>query len=94
MNKKDTNIIDIIGRSIAFVIINYILVSTELSFKASILGLLASLANIWIIIDYFKVIHTQTNNKILTIVLCGMCLLASIAVAYFVGYVKGTIMSF
>ena len=41
MENKTSKIIDVIGRSIAFVVINYLLVSTELSFKANILGLIA-----------------------------------------------------
>ncbi len=94
MEKKVSNIIDITVRSIVFVIINYLLVSMELSFKASLLGLLASLSNIWMIIDYFKVVQTQAKSKIIAIILCVICFIVSAVIAYYVGYIKGTIVSF
>ena len=94
MEKKVANIIDIAVRSVVFVIINYLLVSMELSFKVSLLGLLASLSNIWMIINYFKAVKTQAKSKIIAIILCVICFIASAAIAYFVGYIKGTIVSF
>ena len=94
MENKGSKIIDIIVRSIAFVVINYLLVSTELSFKANILGFLASFANIWMIIDYYKSVQKQLEKKAVTILLCVLCFIASAAIAYFVGYVRGTIMQF
>ena len=94
MQNKSSKIIDVIGRSIAFVVINYLLVSTELSFKANILGLIASLTNIWMIADYYKSVQRQIGKKGVTILLCVLCFIASAAIAYFVGYVRGTIIQF
>ena len=94
MQDKSSKIIDIIVRSIAFVVINYLLVSTELSFKANILGLMASFANIWMITDYYQSVQRRTEKKGVTILLCAICFVASVAIAYFVGYVHGTIIPF
>lgn len=94
MENKSSTIIDIIIRSIAFVVINYLLVSTELSFKASVWGLTASLTNIWLITDYYKSVQSQTKNKSMTIFLCVLCYIASAAIAYFAGYIHGTIIQF
>ena len=94
VENKSSMIIDIIIRSIAFVVINYLLVSTELSFKASALGLIASLANIWLITDYYESVQRQTKNKGMTILLCVLCFIASVVIAYFVGYIRGTIIQF
>ena len=94
MEKRSFNIIEIAVRSIVFVFINYLLVSTELSFKTSIWGLLASLSNIWMIIDYFRAVEAKAKSKTITIILCVVCFIASAAIAYFVGYIKGTIVSF
>lgn len=94
MQNKSSKIIDVIGRSIAFVVINYLLVSTELSFKANILGLIASLTNIWMIVDYYKSVQRQIGKKGMTILLCALCFITSAVIAYFVGYVYGTIMQF
>lgn len=86
--------IDVIGRSIAFVVVNYLLVSTELSFKANILGLIASLTNIWMIADYYTSVQRQIGKRGVAILLCVLCFIASAAIAYFVGYVRGTIVQF
>lgn len=94
MENKSAKAIDVIGRSMAFIVINYLLVSTELSFKTNILGLFASLTNIWMIIDYYKSVRRQIGKKGVTILLCILCFLASASIAYFVGYVHGTIISF
>ena len=94
MQKRLSDIIDIVVRSIVFVIINYLLVSAELSFKTSILGLLASLSNIWIIIDYFRAVQAQTKSKAIAILLCSICFIANSVIAYYVGYIKGIIVSF
>lgn len=94
MKNKHSTIIDIIVRSIAYVVINYLLVSTELSFKATFMGLIASLTNVWMITDYYKSVHRQTGKRGVTILLCVLCFMASAAIALFVGYVHGTIIPF
>ena len=63
MDNKSSKTIDVIGRSIAFVVINYLLVSTELSFKANFLGLIASLINVWMVIDYYKSVQRQLEKR-------------------------------
>ena len=94
MKDRASKMVDIIARSVVFVVINYLLVSAELSFRANILGLMASIANIWMITDFYQSIKMLTEKKGMAILVDVICFVVSIAIAYFVGYVHGTIRPF
>ena len=86
--------IDIIIRSLFYIIMNYLFISMGLSFHAHWISILFSTAMIWKTIEYGKSIHELTRKKTVTAILCIGCIAASTFIAYFVGYIQGTIVSF
>ena len=94
MKKKVINILDILVKSVLFVFVNYILSSIQMSFKASFLAFLASISNVWMILDYYTSIQSKTNSRFVTVLLIVICFVAKIFILYYFGYIKGTIASF
>ena len=94
MKKKVINILDILVKSVLFVFVNYILSSIQMSFKASFLAFLASISNVWMILDYYTSIQSKTNSRFVTVLLIVICFVAKIIILYYFGYIKGTIDSF
>lgn len=94
MENKNSKVLDIISRSFSFIVINYFLISMELSFMTSIMGWIASIVNIWMVMDYYQSIKSHIGRKSVTVLFCVLCYIASTAFAYFVGYVHGTIILF
>ena len=94
MKKKVINILDILVKSVLFVFVNYILSSIQMSFKASFLAFLASISNVWMILDYYTSIQSKTNSRFVTVLLIVICFVAKITILYYFGYIKGTIDSF
>lgn len=94
MKKKVINILDILVKSILFVFVSYILSSMQMSFKASFLAFLASISDVWMILDYYTSIQSKTNSRFVTVLLIVICFVAKIIILYYFGYIKGTISSF
>jgi len=49
---------------------------------------------VWATIDYGKSVNKITGKKVIAEILCICCIAISIAIAYFVGYIQGEIVSF
>ena len=49
---------------------------------------------VWGTIDHGKSINKITGKKVIAEILCVYCIAMSIAIAYFVGYIQGIIVSF
>lgn len=86
--------LEIAGRSIFYTIANYTFISMEVSFRTHWISILFSAANVWYSLAYWKAMKALTGKKSLAWVLCGGCLAASAGIAYFAGYIRGTIVPF
>ena len=86
--------LEIAGRSIFYTLANYTFISMEVSFRTHWISILFSAANVWYSLAYWKAMKALTGKKSLAWVLCGGCLAASAGIAYFAGYIRGTIVPF
>mgnify|MGYP004681492779 CR=1 FL=1 len=86
--------LEIAGRSIFYTLANYTFISMEVSFRTHWISILFSAANVWYSLAYWKAMKALTGKKSLAWVLCGGCLAVSAGIAYFAGYIRGTIVPF
>ena len=91
MQQKHSSVPEIVGRSLFYTLMNYLLTSMELSFHAQWFSVLFSSALVWCKIEYWNAIHRLTGKKLAAWVLCGICIAISTGVAYFAGYIQGAL---
>ena len=91
MQQKRSSVPEIVGRSLFYTLMNYLLTSMELSFHAQWFLVLFSSALVWCNMEYWNAIHRLTGKKLAAWVLCGICIAISTGVAYFAGYIQGTL---
>lgn len=63
----------------------------ELSFRAQWLSVLFSAALVWCNMEYWNAVYRLTGKKLAAWALWGVCIAASTGVAYFAGYIQGTL---
>lgn len=80
MKNQLSTVTEVVVRSIFYIIANYVFVSL--------------LSMVWATIDYGKSVNKITGKKVIAEILCICCIAISIAIAYFVGYIQGEIVSF
>ena len=91
MQQKHSSVPEIVGRSLFYTLMNYLLTSMELSFHAQWFSVLFSSALVWCNMEYWNAIHRLTGKKLVAWVLCGICIAISTGVAYFAGYIQGAL---
>ena len=94
MKSRISRAVELTGRSIFYIITNYVFVSMEVSFHAHWISGLFFLSMVWAAIDYGKSINEITGKKVIAEILSICCIAVSLAIAYFAGYIQGTIVSF
>ena len=94
MKNQLSTVTEVVVRSIFYIITNYVFVSMGLSFHTHWIAILFLLSMVWATIDYGKSVNKITGKKVIAEILCICCIAISIAIAYFVGYIQGAIVSF
>ena len=94
MKNQLSTVTEVVVRSIFYIIANYVFVSMGLSFHAHWIAILFLLSMVWATIDYGESVNKITGKKVIAEILCICCIAISIAIAYFVGYIQGEIVSF
>ena len=94
MGTKVKKAVDITVESINFIIISYALSSVAMSFRESWIYILFFAYNVWLIGRYYDTVNKVTKSKIITGILCAVCLLIFCLMVYFVGYIDGEITQF
>ena len=70
------------------------LLAWDYHFILNWISILFLLSMVWSTIDYGKSINEIIEKKVIAEILCICCIAISIAIAYFVGYIQGAIISF
>lgn len=91
MQQKHSSVPEIVGRSLFYTLTNYLLISMELSFRAQWFSVLFSAALVWCNMEYWNAIYRLTGKKLAAWVLWGVCIAVSTGIAYFAGYIQGTL---
>ena len=94
MKNQLSTVTEVVVRSTFYIITNFVFVSTGLSFHTHWIAILFLLSMVWATIDYGKSVNKITGKKVIAEILCICCIAISIAIAYFVGYIQGEIVSF
>ena len=94
MKNQLLTVTEVVVRSAFYIITNYVFVSMGLSFHTHWIAILFLLSMVWATIDYGKSVNKITGKKVIAEILCICCIAISIAIAYFVGYIQGAIISF
>ena len=94
MKNQLSTVTEVVVRSTFYIITNYVFVSMGLSFHTHWIAILFLLSMVWATIDYGKSVNKITGKKVIAEILCICCIAISIAIAYFVGYIQGEIVSF
>ena len=94
MKNQLSTVPECVVRSFDYIIANYVFVSIGLSVHAHWSAILFLLSMVWATIDYGKSVNKITGKKVIAEILCICCIAISIAIAYFVGYIQGEIVSF
>ena len=94
MKNQLLTVTEVVVRSAFYIITNYVFVSMGLSFHTHWIAILFLLSMVWATIDYGKSVNKITGKKVIAEILCICCIAISIAIAYFVGYIQGAIVSF
>ena len=90
MKNQLSTVTEVVVRSTFYIITNFVFVSMGLSFHTHWI----LLSMVWATIDYGKSVNKITGKKVIAEILCICCIAISIAIAYFVGYIQGEIVSF
>ena len=90
MKNQLSTVTEVVVRSTFYIITNFVFVSMGLSFHTHWIAILFLLSMVWATIDYGKSVNKITGKKVIAEILCICC----IAIAYFVGYIQGEIVSF
>ena len=94
MKNQLSTVTEVVVRSTFYIITNFVFVSMGLSFHTHWIAILFLLSMVWATIDYGKSVNKITGKKVIAEILCICCIAISIAIAYFVGYIQGEIVSF
>ena len=94
MKNQLSTVTEVVVRSTFYIITNFVFVSMGLSFHTHWIAILFLLSMVWATIDYGKSVNKITGKKVIAEILCICCIAISIAIAYFVGYIQGAIISF
>ena len=78
MKNQLSTVTEVVVRSTFYIITNFLFL----------------LSMVWATIDYGKSVNKITGKKVIAEILCICCIAISIAIAYFVGYIQGEIVSF
>ena len=93
MRNQIVKVTEVVVRSAFYIISNYVFVSMGLSFHTQWISILFLLSMVWSTIDYGKSINEITEKKVIAEILCICCIALIIAMAYFVGYIQGALVS-
>ena len=94
MKNQLSTVTEVVVRSTFYIITNFVFVSMGLSFHTHWIAILFLLSMVWATIDYGKSVNKIIGKKVIAEILCICCIAISIAIAYFVGYIQGEIVSF
>lgn len=94
MKKQHSTVPELLLRSIFYTLVNYVLLSMVLSFRFHWSSILFSTAMLWFALDYSKAIQRLTSKRLLADLLWLGCILLSTFIAFFVGYIQGSIVPF
>ena len=93
-NSKPIKALEIFIVSVNCIIITYALSNMALFFNASLLYVLFFASEVWAFSCFWSYLKKQTENKIISAILIGVCFLIHIGMVYFIGRVSGTIIPF
>lgn len=81
-------VVEILIESFVLVFLQYLLCSMCLSFKSSIVSILAMGTYVYLSTKYLETVKKIVNRKILCYCLLGLCFAIEIVLAAFLGYIK------
>ena len=79
---------------INYIVISFALASVAMSLRGEWISILFFYANVWITIKFGKDLKEITGKAVLAEIIRWVSVAAFIALVYFVGYVKGTVVPF
>ena len=94
MKKQHSTVSELLLHSVFYTLTNYVFLSMVLSFRFHWSSLLFSVAMLWFALDYSAAVQRLTGKRLFTDLLWFGCMLISTFLAFFVGYIQGTFVSF
>lgn len=94
MKEKFAKGLDIAIRSIVCTFINYVMVSMQLSFSSHWVSVLFTATLVWAMVEYGTFVGKLTGKRWLAAALVLLCNAASVAIAWFAGYIHGSFAAF
>ena len=94
MKEKVSKFIDGVIECLCFVVISYALASVSLSFYPEFIAILFFAVHIYTMINFRKRLKDVIENKIVAEIMCDVSVVVFIAIVYFFGYVRGSVVLF
>lgn len=94
MKEKVSKTVDVLIEVINYIVISFALSSVAMSLWAKWISILFFYSNAWLTINLRKRLKEVIGNGVIAEIVCWGSVAAFIAIVYFVGYVKGTIVPF
>ena len=85
---------DVLIEIINYIVISFALASVAMSLRGEWVSILFFYADVWITIKFGKDLNEITGKVVLAEIIRWVSVAVFIALVYFVGYVKGTIVPF
>lgn len=94
MKEKVSKVVDVLIEVINYIVISFALSSVAMSLWAKWISILFFYSNAWLTINLRKRLKEVIGNGVIAEIICWGSVAAFIAIVYFVGYVKGTVVPF
>ena len=91
---KVSKAFDVLIEVINYIVISFALASVAMSLRGEWVSILFFYANVWITIKFGKDLKEIIGKAVLAEIIRLVSVAAFIALVYFVGYVKGTVVPF
>lgn len=91
---KISKAFDVLIEVINYIVISFALASVAMSLRGEWVSILFFYADVWITIKFGKDLKEITENAVLAEIIRWISVAAFIALVYFGGYVKGTVLPF
>lgn len=91
---KVSKVFDVLIEVINYIVISFALASVAMSLRGEWVSILFFYADVWITIKFGNDLKEITGKAVLAEIIRLVSVAAFIALVYFVGYVKGTIVPF
>lgn len=94
MKEKVSKTADVLIEVINYIVISFALSSIAMSLWTEWVSILFFYSNVWLTINLRKRLKEVIGNGVIAEIVCWGSVAAFIAIVYFVGYVKGTVVPF